>query len=212
MKVKWDRSPTGMTMSDMRVCICTNVCIHSIFVFTATYSSRIYKECMNVWPCAYARIWVNSYACLQFPSLCVWACVCVCAHVCNEGTLLTWPLKRSQHDSLSFFSSHSISAQALQVQSSPPSLSVSLFLTQAPSFFFLSISLRLLLSTFNQPPLSPSSLPFALFHLPQFTFSSCVPLCTLSRCLSVCQGMNNWSVLSLVSRWWDGRYGSICAL
>ncbi len=87
-------------------------------------------------------------------SISLWMSRCVCVHACNEGSLLTWPLKHSRRDSLSFFSSHSISAQALPVQSSPLSLSL-VSLPLSPSFF----------SSNSSSVILPVHLPSTLFHL-----------------------------------------------
>lgn len=115
---------------------------------------------------------------------------CLRMHACNEGPLLPWPLKWSQHDSLSFFSSHSISARALWVQSSSLSLSHS-FLS-----FFTPSSWSSVFFPFHHPPtfiyiqsVHFSWHSFALsFH---FTLRSCVLSRRLNQCWPVCQDMNN---------------------
>lgn len=96
-----------MTMSTM----CAWV--HILFLFLISRFSRVHNE-MYVWMRDHAHASIGLY---------IGVCVCDDEHYmcmyCNEGTLLTCPLKCSQHDSVSFFSFHSISAQTLSVQSSP---------------------------------------------------------------------------------------------
>lgn len=92
--------------------------------------------------------------------------LCACMHVMKAlFSPGRWSAASMTH--CHFFSSHSISARALRVQSSPLSLShpplspFSCLLTLPLSFFFLSISLWLFFSsTFNQ---SPSTFSLSLY-------------------------------------------------
>lgn len=149
--------------------------------------------------------------------LCTSVCVCACMRVMKALFSPGRWIAASMTHCRVFFSPLILFQRELcrfRVHLHPALSPFSLLQTHPPSFFFFSspfLSDYFHLHSIN-PFLLPS-LPFSLFHFHfTFTFPSCVPLCPLSQSLSVCQGMNNWGVLSLVSRWWDGCYGSICAL
>lgn len=148
-----------------------------------------------------------SHGARWLPFACVWTFEHM--HRCNGGTLFTWNTASMTHchfHSSFYFSSNSWRGRGSEFMSMPlfskPSDSSSIFI-----FPFFS-------SAFNQSLLT--SLPF--FHQLHFLFfhpslpSNILPVSWLSHCCSVCQDMNNWGVLSLVSRWWDGRYGTIRSL
>lgn len=100
LEVKWNRSPTGMTMTT--ICMCAH--LHKCARASNFFFNHIPKEFIK----SYVGECVMMSMCLCPVKLTSSMCVCVCTHryvglrVCNEGTLLTWPLKWSQHDSVIF--------------------------------------------------------------------------------------------------------------
>lgn len=119
-------------------------------------------------------------------------------HACNEGTLLTWPLNRSQHDSLSgfFFSSHSISARALQVQSSPSSRSLTFFApSNSSSVFFFFSPLHFSRTIFIYIQSTPFSFPLYLSVF--FTFISLLlspPVFPYAHWAKACLSVRVWII------------------
>jgi len=119
--------------------------------------------------------------------------------------ILLFPLDFNSKDlSFWFLLSHRLDLVILvtRVRHICTSSDLSFVFSMLPLCFFFSFALHLSLTYTTLLPF----LIFLILHNP-----SCGH-CWLSPCLSVFQSMNNWGVLSLVSRWWDGCYRSICAL
>lgn len=135
---------------------------------------------------------------------------------CNGGALFTWSRASVTHChfhysvyfSCIFWEGGGWGGQSSHLCLLPffmPSNSLSIFIFLPTSWDFLFSSAFSL------------CLPTCHLSISSTLLSSCLPpslppLSRLSHCCSLCQDMNNWGVLSLVSRWWDGCYGSIGAL
>lgn len=136
-----------------------------------------------------------------------------CMQPCNGGALFTWSTAGVTH--CHFHSSFYFSSSSWEWEGGPE-------FTSMPPFFFHAF--WLLFHLYFPSHISKhsfliciqsllTSLPsFQQFHFTFFLPPFLPPMSRLSRCCSFCQDMNNWGVLSLVSRWWDGRYGSIGTL